>query len=94
MHIINKMKQRILTGWTLTRLLYLVIGVFVVINSIQAEQWFGIAFGAYFASMGIFAFGCAGGNCFGGSCATEMPTKTNSPVEEIEFEEIKTTRNE
>jgi hypothetical protein len=39
------------------------MGVLVGIQSIYNQQWFGLAFGAYFASMGLFAFGCAAGNC-------------------------------
>ena len=55
------MKQRILSNWTLRRVLYLVLGIVVMVQSVMSEQWFGLAFGAYFASMGLFAFGCAGG---------------------------------
>jgi hypothetical protein len=57
------MKNRLLTNWTFTRVLYLTMGVLVGIQSIYNQQWFGLAFGAYFASMGLFAFGCAAGNC-------------------------------
>lgn len=57
------MKERILTGWTIQRGLYVVIGGFMIVQSIMDRQWFAIVFGAYFAAMGIFAFGCAGGNC-------------------------------
>ena len=63
------MKERILHNWTFQRLLYLVIGGFVVAQSIADQQWLGVAFGGYFAAMGLFAFGCAAGNCFGGNCA-------------------------
>jgi hypothetical protein len=62
------MKERILTNWTFIRLLYLVIGVVVLVQSMLTKQWFGVAFGGYFAAMGLFAFGCAAGSCFGGSC--------------------------
>jgi len=61
------MKERILTGWTLTRVLYVGMGTAVIINSAINQQWFGALFGGYFASMGIFAFGCAAGNCFSGN---------------------------
>lgn len=50
-----------LTGWTLTRAIYLVIGLVFIIDSIINLQWFGIMFGGYFASMGLFNFGCAAG---------------------------------
>jgi murein endopeptidase len=57
------MKERILTNWTFTRVLFLVMGSYIVVQSVITEQWFGLAIGGYFASMGLFAFGCAAGNC-------------------------------
>jgi hypothetical protein len=57
------MKERILTGWTFTRVLFVVIGIVTITQSVLSHQWFGVAFGSYFASMGLFAFGCAAGNC-------------------------------
>ncbi len=65
------MKERILTNWTYTRALYLLIGIAVIFQSAMSQQWFGVAFAGYFASMGLFAFGCASGNCFGGNCSVE-----------------------
>ena len=65
------MKERLLTNWTFIRVFYLVAGIFVIIQSFISRQWFGIAFGGYFAAMGLFAFGCASGNCIGGNCRTD-----------------------
>ena len=45
--------------------------------------------GAYFASMGLFAFGCAAGNCFGANQNTEMQQIENIDAHDIEFEEVK-----
>ncbi|MEO6832871.1 MAG: hypothetical protein ABI378_10295 [Chitinophagaceae bacterium] len=74
------MKQRLTTGWTVRRVLYLIMGIFLIAFAISEKQWFAIAFGAYFASMGLFAFGCAGGNCYGGSCSTEVERKKEKSV--------------
>lgn len=57
------MKDRILRGWTPVRWLYLILGVFTIIHSALVQEWLGILFGSYFASMGLFAFGCAAGQC-------------------------------
>ena len=84
-----QMKERILTGWTITRVLYLAIGGFVFIQSVVTKEWFGAGIGVYFAAMGLFAFGCAGGNCFGGNCATETAKKTDTSLTTAKFEEIK-----
>jgi len=69
------MKARILTGWTFARVLYFAIGIFLIIQSAMDKQWIGVLAGTYFASMGLFAFGCASGNCYGGNCAVEPEQK-------------------
>jgi hypothetical protein len=84
------MKERITKGWTFTRVLYLALGAFVVAQSIMQQQWLGILLGGYFASMGLFAFGCAAGGCFGGNCG-HLPAHGNQPIaKDVEFEELKT----
>lgn len=83
------MKERILTQWTLPRALFLIMGIMVIVQSAMSYQWFGILFGAYFAAMGLFAFGCASGGCFGGSCATETKRESNTTIEDVDFEEVK-----
>jgi uncharacterized membrane protein YedE/YeeE len=83
------MKQRILTGWTFRRVLYVALGALLIAQSIEQKLWFGVLFGGYFASMGLFAFGCASGNCFGGRCDTTPLQKSKTKVSEIEFEELK-----
>lgn len=65
------MKNRILTGWTWVRAAYLVIGLLVIFQAASANQWWGLALGAYVTAMGLFGFGCAAGNCAGGNCAVE-----------------------
>jgi hypothetical protein len=84
------MKKRILTNWTFARALYLVLGIVFIVQSIISQQWFGVAFGGYFASMGLFAFGCAAGNCFGGNCATQTQNKLDTTIQVVKFEEVKT----
>jgi len=78
------MKTRMFTGWTMTRVLYLLAGSALITESVISRQWFGVVFGIYFASMGLFAFGCAAGNCY----AEPVASHTNAD-KEIEFEEIK-----
>ena len=70
------MKNRILTGWTIQRGIYFALGMLIVVQSIIDKQWVAVIAGGYFASMGLFAFGCAAGNCFGSRCYSENePTK-------------------
>lgn len=83
------MKDRLLHGWTFQRGLYLAMGITIIIQSIISNQIMGTFLGIYFASMGLFAFGCASGNCFGGNCETLPMKKTDKKIEDVTFEEIK-----
>ena len=57
------MKDRILKGWNYRRVMYLIFGAIAVVQAILTKQYFLVAFGAYFAAMGLLGFGCAGGHC-------------------------------
>lgn len=65
------MKKRILSGWNFPRVVYLLAGLSVMAQAVYSRDWVWLLPGAYFASMGLFAFGCAAGNCFGGNCYIE-----------------------
>jgi hypothetical protein len=80
------MIQRIVSGWSWIRALYLVMGIFVIAQSILDKQWLGIVLGIYVAAMGLFGFGCASGRCY--PAPTMTPDK-KSDMQDIEFEEIK-----
>ncbi len=69
------MKDRILKNWNFRRAIYVILGGLMIVQSIESRQWFTVVFGVYFASMGLFAFGCAGGNCFGGNCEVDLDKK-------------------
>lgn len=51
------------SAWSFRRVLYLGLGTLMIVQSIVNNMWIGVLFGAYFAAMGLFAFGCAGGQC-------------------------------
>lgn len=68
------MKKRILTGWSVRRVLYLILGVIVVVQGIMDKEWIWLLPGLYFTAMGVFAFGCASGNCYGGQCYVDPKT--------------------
>lgn len=89
LRIMNTIKQRVLTGWTFTRALYVVMGTVVIVQSAINQQWFGVLFGGYFAAMGLFSFGCAAGRCFSGSCNTEPQQKSKTQIQDVVFEEVK-----
>ena len=83
------MKERILTGWTISRALYLVIGSYIVVQSLLDKQWVFVALGGYFAAMGLFAFGCAGGHCSANKYSEVLGKNRPTNFTEVEFEEVK-----
>ena len=86
------MKKRILTGWNFRRVIYLVLGMILTIRAIELHEWLAVLIGGYFISMGIFAFGCASGNCFGGTCYKETENQS-SLNEEVKYKEVNQNRN-
>ena len=84
------MKERILTGWNLQRIVLLLIGMGFIIYAITAGTWTGIFLGAYFAATGIFRMGCAAGSCYGGACGSDEPSSRKMTSVEIQYEEVNT----
>lgn len=80
------MKERILHNWTFMRVMYVIVGGMVIAGSVTQREWIGILFGAYFASMGIFAYGCAAGNCGLGYRPSQ---RRQEGIVDAEYEEVK-----
>ncbi len=90
----NTIKQRITSRWNWIRIVYLILGISVIVQSIPIHQWMGVLFGAYFAAMGLFAFGCAAGNCYINNNNYEPGSNNNSITQKTDpvktgYEEIK-----
>ncbi len=83
------MKERMLTGWTLQRIIFVSLGLIMLVQGFMENQWLGMIIGGYFFAMGLFAFGCATRGCFSGNCYTDSNTNNNK-VTYVEFEEVKT----
>lgn len=60
----QSLKLRLTTGWTFQRAIFAIIGLIIIFQSIADKQLVFALFGLYFASMGLFAYGCAAGNCY------------------------------
>lgn len=57
------MNKPLFFGWTLRRILYLVIGTWAAIQSAMDRQWLLMVLGLYFIAMAVFKLGCAGNQC-------------------------------
>jgi len=80
------MKDRILHGWNLMRVVYLIMGIVIIIQSIMAHQYPVLFFGLYFIATSILGLGCAGGAC---AAPIQAPKSKNRTNEEVTFEEVK-----
>ncbi|MFN5984293.1 MAG: hypothetical protein ACK476_00595 [Fluviicola sp.] len=84
--------SRLLKNWNLSRILFLFLGISILYQTTQSNEWFGYIIGVYFLLMGVFALGCASGNC-------GIPHSTNTRVsnsendETIHFEEVQDLKN-
>jgi hypothetical protein len=67
--------HRITSGWTALRVIYLLMGLLMAVYSATTATWVGLVIGLYFASMGLFGFGCAAGNC-------AIPHQATKPLEQ------------
>jgi hypothetical protein len=77
------MKERLLTGWNFMRVLYLIAGIMMLVQSVADRQWLLALIGLYFAGMGLFAVGCAGGSCYAPPVARNSDRPDNTEFEEV-----------
>lgn len=56
-------KDRLFLRWTIRRILYSLVGGWIMIQSIIEHRWWLAVAGPYFFFMGLFAYGCGGGAC-------------------------------
>lgn len=87
MSIGQQLKIRLLTGWNARRILFLVAGIWTLSEArAQGEILLALP-GAYFALMGLLAFGCASGNC-----GYTPPGPAGDSAHPADYEEIKADR--
>ncbi|HLV45612.1 hypothetical protein ACKUSY_17370 [Myroides odoratus] len=74
-----------LRGWNLMRIIRLVLGIVIIVQGIQAQQWMLVALGGLFTLMTLFNIGC----CGTGGCNTTYSTSKAKNTEDITYEEVK-----
>jgi len=83
------MKERLLTGWNVQRVLFVIMGSVIIIQGIVEWQWMPVLLGGYFASMGLFSFGCASGACFKFDSGKEPLPNDKLKSQTIDYKEVK-----
>jgi hypothetical protein len=77
------MKSSALTNWNFMRIVRLVLGIAIIVQSVFVKDWGMTVVGILFTSMPIFNIGC----CANGGCS--VPLKHSKPkTEEITYEEV------
>ena len=77
------MFQKIFSNWNAMRAIRLAIGIYIVVQSIQTQEWMFVALGGLFTLMPLLNIGCSGG-----ACSTPI-SKGDNKTEDVTYEEIK-----
>lgn len=73
-----------LRSWNFMRILRLALGIFIIVQGVQAQQWLFVGLGGLFSLMPLLNIGCCGVS----GCNTPI-RKSNQKTEDITYEEIK-----
>ena len=78
------MREKLLSNWNFMRVFRLALGIYIIVQGIQANEWTFIVLGAMFSIMPIMNIGCCGTS---GCSTSQINTKTNTN-EEVKYEEV------
>ncbi len=73
------------SNWNFMRALRLILGIVIIIQGLQAEEFMYAIAGLLLSGMAVANIGCCG---IGGCNTTIQTTKTDLPVKEIVYEEV------
>lgn len=73
-----------LKTWNFMRVLRLVLGIFIIVQGVQAKEWLFVALGGLFSLMPLLNIGCCGVS----GCNTPVSI-SDKKAEDITYEEIK-----
>lgn len=81
--MLNSIKQILLSGWNLNRVIRLILGIAILIQYLQQRDIFILMISVMLILQALFNVAC----CSNGNCKIEPKTSKNK--EETTFEEIK-----
>ena len=73
-----------LRSWNFMRILRLALGIFIIVQGVQAQQWLFVGLGGLFSLMPLLNIGCCGVS----GCNTPA-RKSNQKTEDITYEEVR-----
>lgn len=80
--------KRYLSGWNLGRILRLILGIIILVQGVEAQQWVLVILGFMFTLMPVLNSGCC--NSIGAvGCKPTRKSDRNSSIQDIKYEQIK-----
>lgn len=74
-----------LRNWNFVHVLRLVLGIFIMAQGVQTNEWLLVALGGLFSLMPLLNVGC----CGTAACNTPIRRKNNDGIEGISYEEVR-----
>ena len=78
------MKQEIVSKWNFMRFLRLGLGIFIIIQSVIAQDWTMGVLGTVLTIMPVFNIGCCGAR----GCARVTQKRNSDTAKDITYEEV------
>lgn len=76
--------KALLHNWNIMRIIRLALGIFIVYEGINTEDWMLASLGGFFSLMPIFNIGCCGVS----ACNTNY-SETQTDLDNTTYEEVK-----
>ncbi len=73
-----------LRNWNVMRILRLALGIFIVVQGIQAGEWLLVVLGGMFSLMPLLNIGCCGVS----GCSTPIP-RSDKKITDTIYEEVR-----
>lgn len=80
------MRNLLMTGWSFMRILRIVLGAMLIIQSVQMNSWPAGLLGGFLMFQGITNTGCCGAS---GCGVHQYNNKKKGDIKSIEYEEVK-----
>jgi len=80
----NTLKQRLLTGWHLMRIIRLLLSIWIIVMAIQGRDVLMGLFGGFFFYTALAGVGCCGSNCY-----TPQSEPVGAATKDVDYEEVK-----
>lgn len=79
------MRNKILSNWNAMRVIRLGLGIFIIVQGIQTNEWMFVVLGGIFSLMPLLNIGCGGAN----GCSTSPMPRSGKQTEDITYDEVK-----